>query len=85
MREDVFERKLRPCRAIEFRGPFGERRAFETAEVGAVHEWPVHEHGKAAIGGHRQKTSLGLALGDRVVELDEIRLLALEEFLELRV
>src|SRR5207248_6017193 len=48
-------------------------------------EGPVHEHGDPALAGERKDTTLGLALAERVIDLDDVQRLAPEHTLELVV
>src|SRR5258706_316613 len=72
LRHYVFEEKLRPALAVEFGGPCRQCPTFDFGEQLALCERPVDDYRGPAIGCGRQQTSLGLALGERIVELHEI-------------
>ena len=82
--EDVLQRELRPAVALELGGPRRQRHVGQALEIGAIHERPADQHGDAAVREQRQQP-LRVALGDRVVDLDEIRPLALQKLFELPV
>src|SRR6185295_19790461 len=85
MREDPLQEELGPAVTVELRGPGRQRLTAHALEKAALGERAIREHGDAALAGERQDPALGLALADRIVDLDEVEGLAPEHALELVV
>src|SRR5688572_26034326 len=77
VRENVFQRELRPRLAADVGGPLGQRFSFEPPEIGAIHERPVDHQGDAAVGDKRQHPLFRLPFRNRVIDLHEVRPFAL--------
>ncbi len=82
MRENVFQRELRPTRTVDIGGPLGEGATFDPPEILAVHERPVGEYGDAAVAGHREQAVLRFRFRHRIVHVNEIGSLRPHEGLE---
>src|SRR5438094_8086531 len=85
MAQDPLEEELRPALAPERGDPRRQRRAADALEEVTGRERPVHEDGDAAVAGQRQDATLGLALAQRVVDLDEVERLGAQHALQLVV
>ena len=84
VREDPLQEELRPRGAVEFRGPRGQRPREDALQGLASRERAVHENGDAFLARERQNPLLRLALGERVVHLEEVQLFPQKDALELR-
>ena len=72
MRQDEFQRELRPALAVELGRPLRQFPVAHDVEIVAVDEGTVHENGDAFLLRHRQHRVAGLRLQQRVVHLDEV-------------
>ena len=79
MADDVLQKKLAPGFAVEFRYPPRQFLAAHAREQARLCEWPVHDDCDTRVTRKRQDTFLGLALGDRVVELREFEIRRLDQ------
>src|SRR5688572_9612959 len=70
--EDPLQEELGPALAVELGRPRRQRLATNALEQPALGEGAVHEYGDAALAGQGQDAALGLALAERVVDLDEV-------------
>ncbi|MNF89742.1 hypothetical protein D3C84_722780 [compost metagenome] len=70
--EDELEQQLRPGGGVDLDRPVRQRLALDPGEQLAALERPVDQGGDAAVGTVGQQALLGVALGHRIVELDEI-------------
>src|SRR5262249_20063246 len=70
--KDPLEEELRPAGTADLARPVGQRDAAHAPEHRARGEWAIHEHGDTAVRGGLEEPAVGLRLGQRVVELDEV-------------
>ncbi len=78
----VLEKKLRPGRAVEVRGPRRQRRVAHAREEVALREGAVHDHGHAALRRERQDRLLRGAFPDGIIELHEVVVATAQQLLE---
>ena len=83
--QDPLQEELTPARAAEVRGPRRQPVPPHALEQRAIGVGPVHKHGDTAVARQRQEPALGLALGEGVIELDEVERLATQHTLEVVV
>ena len=72
MTDDELQEELAPGRAAEFRGPFRQRLALHGGEQPAASERQIDHHGHAAVPGERNDAFAGLAIVERIVDLDDV-------------
>ena len=72
LRQHEFQQQLVPAGAADLLGPARQRLLAQGLEHLAAAEGQVDQHRDAALGGQRQQAPLGVAVGDRIVELHEV-------------
>ena len=85
MGQDVLEKELPPALAVELRCPIRKLSAAHGSEKSAHVERLVHDHPDPSVLCQGKKTLGGLTLPKRIVDLEEIELLAPEHLLHLFV
>ena len=75
VRDDPFQKKLRPGSTIELGRPIGQCFRADATEKIASAEWTIDDDGNRSILGQRQDALLGFALHQRVINLEKIQLL----------
>src|SRR5438045_9200063 len=80
MRNDPFQKELRPGMTIEFRGPFRQRLLAHPCKKIAAAKWTIHNDCNPAISSDWQNLFLSLAFKNRVIDLDALELLRAKEF-----
>ena len=85
MCQHEFQEYLRPALRAELRRPGGQWFVLNAREQVAVLECPIDDDRDTFVGAQWQQTLLGLASGDRIVELHEVEFLTPDEVDEVRV
>ena len=73
--EEIFEEELRPARRVEIAGPFGQLLPAHRAEEPIAGERQIGQHCRADLGRGRDHPLLRRAIGERVIDLEKVRLL----------
>src|ERR1700680_1787326 len=79
MRDDPFQKELRPVMTIEFRGPLRQRLLTQPREKVAATKGAIDDDGHTAISSEWQDLVLGFTLKKGVIDLDKIDLLRAKE------